>query len=236
MNLCPLVGCAAIDLARQRKRALLVGKALRVLEGKHEEQALVLQDAQVKAACDRTIGDRARERIGREGVGAVLFYLIAYLLMNLGAFAIVAFLRNQTGSIMLVKGESAEAREEKISDLASVADSVLPSAVLAPLTPDQQAQVGDLLLGHALGLLDVAESIVYSALRRTESRGAHQRTDFPARDDGKFLAHSLAYRNPDGSSRLEYQPVTITRWPPGERVYGKTTEGQPPPASAQRAS
>ncbi|MBI1918015.1 MAG: NADH-quinone oxidoreductase subunit N [Planctomycetes bacterium] len=33
-----------------------------------------------------------------EGVRAVLFYLIAYLLMNLGAFAIVAFLRNQTGS------------------------------------------------------------------------------------------------------------------------------------------
>jgi NADH-quinone oxidoreductase subunit N len=33
-----------------------------------------------------------------EGTSAVLFYLIAYLLMNLGAFAIVAFLRNQTGS------------------------------------------------------------------------------------------------------------------------------------------
>src|SRR5204863_912407 len=34
----------------------------------------------------------------REGVAAVLFYLIAYLLMNLGAFAVVAFLRNETGS------------------------------------------------------------------------------------------------------------------------------------------
>ena len=34
----------------------------------------------------------------RDGVKAVLFYLIAYLLMNLGDFAIVAFLRNQTGS------------------------------------------------------------------------------------------------------------------------------------------
>ncbi len=33
-----------------------------------------------------------------EGASAVLFYLIAYLLMNLGAFAIVAFLRNVTGS------------------------------------------------------------------------------------------------------------------------------------------
>jgi len=70
-------------------------------------------------------------------------------------------------------------------------------------------------------MLDVAEAIVNSALRREESRGAHQRTDFPARDDRRFLAHSLIYRNPDGSCRVEYQPVTITRWPPGERVYGR---------------
>jgi fumarate reductase flavoprotein subunit len=70
-------------------------------------------------------------------------------------------------------------------------------------------------------MLDVAEAIVHSAWRREESRGAHQRTDFPARDDQRFLAHSLLYRNPDGSCRLEYLPVTITRWPPGERVYGR---------------
>jgi fumarate reductase flavoprotein subunit len=70
-------------------------------------------------------------------------------------------------------------------------------------------------------MLDVAEAIVGSALRREESRGAHQRTDFPGRDDQRFLAHSLAYRNPDGGCRVEYLPVTITRWPPGERVYGR---------------
>ena len=34
----------------------------------------------------------------RTALQAVLFYLVAYLFMNLGAFAIVAFLRNQTGS------------------------------------------------------------------------------------------------------------------------------------------
>jgi NADH-quinone oxidoreductase subunit N len=36
--------------------------------------------------------------LNRDGAGAVLFYLVAYLFMNLGAFAVVAFLRNQTGS------------------------------------------------------------------------------------------------------------------------------------------
>ena len=70
-------------------------------------------------------------------------------------------------------------------------------------------------------MLDVAETIVMSALRREESRGAHQRTDFPKRDDDRFLGHSVAHRNPDGSTRIEYLPVTITRWPPAARVYGE---------------
>jgi fumarate reductase flavoprotein subunit len=70
-------------------------------------------------------------------------------------------------------------------------------------------------------MLDVAEAIVQCALHRTESRGSHQRTDYPKRDDEKFLAHSLVYRKKEGGSRVEYLPVKITRWPPGERVYGK---------------
>jgi len=70
-------------------------------------------------------------------------------------------------------------------------------------------------------MLDVAEAIVHSALERRESRGSHQRTDYPARDDGKYLTHTLARRVGDGVPRIEYLPVTITRWPPGERVYGR---------------
>ena len=70
-------------------------------------------------------------------------------------------------------------------------------------------------------MLDIADAMVNAAECRQESRGAHQRTDFPARDDEHFLAHSLVSRNADGSARVEYLPVTITRWPPGERVYGE---------------
>src|SRR5262245_3299362 len=80
----------------------------------------------------------------------------------------------------------------------------------------------ELTAAHELSfMLDVAEAIVHSALARRESRGSHQRTDHPARDDEKFLSHSLAYRTPSGLPRIEYAPVTITRWPPGRRVYGK---------------
>jgi len=70
-------------------------------------------------------------------------------------------------------------------------------------------------------MLDISECIFQAGMQREESRGAHQRTDFPARDDGEFLTHLLVHRNPDGTSRVERLPVTITRWPPGERVYGR---------------
>jgi fumarate reductase flavoprotein subunit len=75
-------------------------------------------------------------------------------------------------------------------------------------------------------LLDVAETILQCALQREESRGAHQRIDFPERDDTKFLAHSMVSRGKNGRPEVSYLPVTITRWPPGKRVYGEqTTDG-----------
>jgi fumarate reductase flavoprotein subunit len=80
----------------------------------------------------------------------------------------------------------------------------------------------ELIAALELGfMLDVSEAMVQSALQRTESRGAHQRTDYPKRDDQKFLAHSLVLRDAEGSPQVEYLPVRITRWPPGERVYGE---------------
>jgi fumarate reductase flavoprotein subunit len=68
-------------------------------------------------------------------------------------------------------------------------------------------------------MIDVAEAIAHSALRRTESRGSHQRTDFPKRDDAQFLKHSLAHRS-DNAPRIDHRDVVITKWPPAARVYG----------------
>ena len=67
-------------------------------------------------------------------------------------------------------------------------------------------------------MLDVAETVVASGLERRESRGSHTRSDYPARDDERFLKHSLAFGTPEGP-RIEYGDVTITRWPPEERKY-----------------
>ena len=70
-------------------------------------------------------------------------------------------------------------------------------------------------------LLELSEVIIQSALKRTESRGSHQRIDHVDRDDENFLSHTLAYKSGETLPRIEYLPVIITKWPPGERVYGK---------------
>ncbi len=68
-------------------------------------------------------------------------------------------------------------------------------------------------------MLEVAESVAYSALAREESRGAHARRDFPERDDAKWLKHTLAYRTDEPAPRLEYHDVRITNFKPQARTY-----------------
>src|ERR1700694_1799294 len=69
-------------------------------------------------------------------------------------------------------------------------------------------------------MLEVAEAMAHGALQRRESRGAHMRLDFEARDDANFLKHSLAHCSGDGAPRIEHRPVTITKSPPKVRHYG----------------
>jgi len=70
-------------------------------------------------------------------------------------------------------------------------------------------------------MLELASAIIESGLERRESRGAHQRTDHPERDDERYLSHSLAYREGEARPRIELLPVSVTRWPPGQRTYGR---------------
>lgn len=78
----------------------------------------------------------------------------------------------------------------------------------------------DLLEAVELGfLLELAEVLVVSALARKETRGGHAREDYQTRDDKKFMKHTMAYPDPKKGVRLDYKPVTMTRYEPMERKY-----------------
>jgi succinate dehydrogenase flavoprotein subunit len=68
-------------------------------------------------------------------------------------------------------------------------------------------------------LLDISDAVVAAALTRDESRGGHYREDNPLREDDRWLVHSLAYREEDGSVRLEYKNVQLGPYVPMERKY-----------------
>jgi succinate dehydrogenase / fumarate reductase, flavoprotein subunit len=67
-------------------------------------------------------------------------------------------------------------------------------------------------------LLDLADTMVTGAIERTESRGAHSRTDYPERDDENWMKHTLAYLE-DDEIRLDYSEVTVTKYQPQVRSY-----------------
>jgi succinate dehydrogenase / fumarate reductase flavoprotein subunit len=67
-------------------------------------------------------------------------------------------------------------------------------------------------------MLEMADCLVTGALARTESRGAHTRLDHPERDDEEWMRHSLTW-NDGGAVRLDYKPVTVTRFEPMVRSY-----------------
>jgi succinate dehydrogenase / fumarate reductase flavoprotein subunit len=78
----------------------------------------------------------------------------------------------------------------------------------------------DLTQALELGfLLELAECMVVSGLARKESRGAHARpSDYPDRDDENYMRHTIVTWR-DGAPKLEWKPVTATKWQPMERTY-----------------
>jgi len=70
-------------------------------------------------------------------------------------------------------------------------------------------------------LVETAVSTMISADARHESRGAHDRSDYPSRDDAAWMKHTLWFKEGD---KLEYKPVklkpmTVESFEPKARVY-----------------
>lgn len=156
-------------------------------------------DAQARDE-ERRIGALRSRSDGTERIAAVRTEMQAAMEESAGIYRSAAAIEAGAGTI---GGLRERARRLKLDDRSTTFNTELVSALELEY------------------MLELAEVILRSALQRNESRGAHQRTDYPDRDDERFLAHSLAHRAEDGSARIEPLPVTITRWPPGDRVYGR---------------
>lgn len=79
------------------------------------------------------------------------------------------------------------------------------------------------------GMIRLALCIAKGALNREESRGSHFREDFPKRNDEDWLKRTLAYWPKNATEpKLDYESVTITELPPGDRGYGEATAGIKP--------
>lgn len=75
------------------------------------------------------------------------------------------------------------------------------------------------------GMLRLCRVTAAGALARTESRGAHCRVDYPARDDAAWLNRTLvAWGRDDAHPRFSYEPVGLLDLPPGDRGYGQSQQ------------
>ncbi|MEI6412852.1 MAG: fumarate reductase flavoprotein subunit [Pseudomonadota bacterium] len=88
-------------------------------------------------------------------------------------------------------------------------------------------------------MLKLALTIALGALQRTESRGAHYREDYPARNDRDWLCRTLAvWKDPAADlPELHYEPLAVNdmELPPGFRGYGAQNLIEHPDAARRQA-
>jgi succinate dehydrogenase / fumarate reductase flavoprotein subunit len=89
------------------------------------------------------------------------------------------------------------------------------------MDPSRRFNTDVLMALETENLLTFSQVVVEGALARTESRGAHSRTDHPKRDDTDWLKHTMAHKGEDGAPVLSYKEVNIDweKYPPQERKY-----------------
>jgi succinate dehydrogenase / fumarate reductase flavoprotein subunit len=110
--------------------------------------------------------------------------------------------------------------EESLAKMGEIVSSLRERYERIAITDKGTVYNTDLMEAVEVGfLLDCAATLVAAAAARDESRGAHYREDHPLRDDANWLKHSLAYRNDDGSIRLDSKPVQMGPYVPMERKY-----------------
>lgn len=130
----------------------------------------------------------------------------------------VPALKRSLGDLMMAKAgirRDAQGLAAALEGISEVKERLRWAAVRDHSRVFNYDLLGTLELENSLLL---AEAIAQGAKARQESRGSHSRLDFPDRDDDQWLKHSLVLVEGQ-NMKLEYRPVTITRFKPAERKY-----------------
>jgi succinate dehydrogenase / fumarate reductase, flavoprotein subunit len=175
------------------------------------------------AVVGRSIGAYARDGASANGGGAVLREALdteedRIHRLTTGNGSPLYPLRERLGLIMNEKVGVFREQSALEAALAGVRQVRLDSADVrvGPSCRQCNQELVDAI--DLFAMIDLAEIITAGALRRTESRGSHSRTDFPKRDDARWLCHTLAHARETGLELTE-KKVTITNYEPQERTY-----------------
>ena len=178
----------------------LVGRQIARICGK---QSLDVRTG-VAAAAVREAEQRAARLLGNDGDGPGVYQL---------RDAMAEVMIGKVG-IFRTGGELTMAVEE-LRALYEDCDRVVLRSKVPGMNPE---------LSFALrmkNMLRLALVTAMGALARTESRGAHYRTDYPLRDDAKWLNRTLVRWPQDAAEpAFSYEPVGLLDLPPGHRGYG----------------
>ncbi len=113
------------------------------------------------------------------------------------------------------------ARRRDIQRAMTAGSGVVRSAESMRATAATLAQIADTAAGEEGGpkswettnLLHLGQLLTEVASQREETRGGHVRSDFPDRDDERFLGHTHAVRGPDGSVQTFFVPTSPRDYP-----------------------
>jgi succinate dehydrogenase / fumarate reductase flavoprotein subunit len=186
------LGCnSTMDCAVYGRRT---GRAMAKFIGEGAEKANLPKDAleRGKAKLESVLAAK-----GKESPAAIRDELQQTMMVNCGVFREEKLLKKQ---LEIIKSLQERYREVEVGYKGQRFNTELLDVI----------ELGN--------MLDFVESIVVGGLARTESRGAHYRRDFPKRDDGNWMKHTLAWKT-DSGIRLDYKPVVITRFQPEERKF-----------------
>ncbi len=130
-------------------------------------------------------------------------------------------IRDAMGELMMQKVgifRTGEELEEAVAELGQLLDDC-DNAVLRCKDPGLNPELAFAL--RIKGMLRLAMTVARGALARTESRGAHFRSDFPLRNDRDWLSRTLVrWAADDDEPTFSYEPTGLIDMPPGYRGYG----------------